>query len=308
MPAQADTVSILIAAFNAEATLARAVNSALTQACVIEVIVIDDASSDQTAEIADALARVDQRVRVLRQSVNAGPAAARNAGLSAASGAWIGVLDADDYFQPGRVAHLLDHADRADFLADNLLRTSDAASPAPAWRGSHPTARAINLIEFLESNLGIPGTPLDLGFVKPLMRRAFLEQHRLAYQDMRLGEDYELYARALILGARFLVSPSAGYVSVEREGSLSKVHSEADLRRLRDCDDQLAQLRPLTSSERRALKRHRTSVDNKLQWRLLILAVKMRAPVAALKTFHSPQAAVYLTAKLGEQAWVRLVK
>ncbi len=304
----APSVTILIAAYNAEATLSRAIASALAQPEIMQVIVIDDASSDASAAIAEAAAQSDARVLALKQAVNAGPAAARNKGLAAASGDWIGVLDADDYLQQGRVARLLAHAENADFIADVLLRVTDGdATPASAaW--SAEAAQSIDFIGFVESNLGLAGRPLDLGFVKPLMRRSFLEAHNLAYRDMRLGEDYELYARALALGARFLLTPAAGYVSVEREGSLSKKHSEHDLRQLRDCDDALARVRPLTPAEHRALRRHRASVDNRLQWRLLINAVKARDPIAAVKTFHTPAAALYLACRLAEQAWLRSAK
>lgn len=307
MQTQTDTsVAILIAAYNAEATLARAIGSALAEPEVAEVLVIDDASKDGTLKIATEAARGDARVRVLTQKVNAGPAAARNLGLAHAEAGWVGVLDSDDYFQAGRIARLLAFADSGDFIADALLRTTEEGPvEAVAWHADAGASRQIGFAEFVESNIGGAKRPLDLGFAKPLMRRAFLNDHHLAYRDMRLGEDYELYARALALGARFLLTPAAGYISVERQGSLSKAHSETDLLRLRDCDTALSQIRPLDAAERLAIQRHRHSIDNRLQWRLLINAVKSRDPLAALKTFHSPQAAVYLATRLGEQAWLR---
>ena len=128
----------------------------------------------------------------------------------------------------------------------------------------------------------------------------------MRYQiGLRLGEDYEFYARALGLGARFLAGGEAGYVSVERPGSLSKQHSPEDLRSLRDCDADLETLPSLSEVDRRALKRHWTSVDNRLQWRLLIEAVKRRDGPAMVRTFHTPQSALYLAARLAEQAWLR---
>src|SRR5688572_8809285 len=117
MPAATDT-AILIAAYNAEATLDRAIRSALDQPEVVEVCVIDDASRDGTLALARAWAARDSRVIALSSSVNAGPAAARNAGLAATTAPWVGILDADDYFLPGRIAAMLDHADDADFIAD----------------------------------------------------------------------------------------------------------------------------------------------------------------------------------------------
>jgi len=304
------STAILIAAYNASATLERAVRSALAQPEVARVVVIDDASTDRTLALAGGLAEQDPRLQVLRQEVNAGPAAARNAGLAVVREAWVGVLDADDYLLEGRVGRLLEMAGEADFAADVLLRSNgvDGVGEPADWMGESEAPRTISLAEFLEGNLGQAGRPLDLGFVKPLMRRAFLEAHALRYrQALRLGEDYELYARALALGARFVMTPATGYVSVERCDSLSKNHSELDLQRLRDCDDDLACIRPLTPAEAHALQRHRSSVDCRLQWRLLINAVKARDARAALATFHTPETSVYLTARLAEQAWLRSV-
>jgi succinoglycan biosynthesis protein ExoO len=69
----------------------------------VEVLVIDDASTDDTVAIATEIARQDGRVHVLRNRVNSGPAAARNKGLRQARGDWIALLDADDMLLPHRL-------------------------------------------------------------------------------------------------------------------------------------------------------------------------------------------------------------
>src|SRR5690606_25298737 len=203
----------------------------------------------------------EREPRVLYRTLpaNAGPGAARNAGIEATTAPWLAVLDADDYLLPGRLAALHAHAGEADFVADALVRAPEGATPAHPQSGLAPAP--LSFTEFVLGNLGALQGPLDLGFLKPLMRRAFLDAHALRYQPtMRLGEDFELYARALALGARFLVGGPAGYISVERAGSLSKAHSEADLQHLRDCGSAIADLGRLTDDERRALRRHWTSV------------------------------------------------
>jgi succinoglycan biosynthesis protein ExoU len=294
----------VIAAYNAEATLERAVLSALSQPDVAEVCVVDDCSNDGTRGIAEELAKRDARVIVRRAEHNAGPSAARNLAIAETSAPWIAILDADDYMLDGRLAALHRHVGDADFIADRLMRVSgDAAPPPPS---AELTPASLSFTHFVLGNLGARTGPLDLGYLKPMFRRAFIERHGLRYrEDMRLGEDYEFYARALALGARFLTCQPAGYVSIERGGSLSKAHSETDLQRLRDCDDAFASIRPLTPDEGRALKRHWNSVDCRLQWRRLISAVKNRDVGAALSTFRSPQAVAFLAACLGEQAWLR---
>lgn len=296
--------AVIIAAYNAAATLDRAIASALAQPETAEVCIVDDGSTDSTLALAQAWAARDARVIALSQS-NAGPGAARNAAIAATNAPWIAILDADDFLLPGRIGALHAHATEADFVADTLMRTPDGA-PAPARAAGFGGATGLTFEAFVLGNLGALKGLLDLGFLKPLMRRAFIAKHSMVYRpELRLGEDYEFYARALAHGARFVVGGEAGYISVERAGSLSKEHSPEDLRRLRDCDEGLAAISTLSQAERRALKRHWGSVDCRLQWRLLIDAVKRRDAGAAVATFHTPQAALYLAARLGEQVWVR---
>jgi glycosyltransferase involved in cell wall biosynthesis len=89
-------VSVIIAAFNAAAHIEETCRSALSQThTALEVIVVDDGSTDDTAAIVERIARTDPRVRLFRQ-VNRGVAAARNAAIAEAKGEFIAPLDADD--------------------------------------------------------------------------------------------------------------------------------------------------------------------------------------------------------------------
>lgn len=92
-------VSVIVPAYNAEATLADALRSALAQTYGnIEIIVVDDGSTDRTAEIAAGF----PGITLLRQA-NAGVAAARNAGIAVSRGAWLAPLDADDLWHPAKL-------------------------------------------------------------------------------------------------------------------------------------------------------------------------------------------------------------
>lgn len=92
--------SVIIPVFNREQFIERSIRSVLTQGCAdLEVICIDNGSTDRTAEIAEALAHGDSRLRLLRQE-NKGRCAARNRGLEEARGEWICFLDSDDFFHP----------------------------------------------------------------------------------------------------------------------------------------------------------------------------------------------------------------
>lgn len=117
---QSPTVSIVIAAHQAEDTIERSVRSVLGQTYgELEVVVVDDGSTDRTpqvvADLADRLP--DDRLIAVTLDENKGPSAARNRGLASARGRWIGFLDADDEFVPDFVERMLAAA-RADPAAD----------------------------------------------------------------------------------------------------------------------------------------------------------------------------------------------
>ena len=97
-------VSIIIPAYNREDFIERAVRSVLTQTMPdLEVIVVDDCSTDATHERAAGLAQADNRVRVFRQTSNKGAQAARNRGIREARGLYIAFLDSDDEWLPEKL-------------------------------------------------------------------------------------------------------------------------------------------------------------------------------------------------------------
>ncbi|MGH9173963.1 MAG: glycosyltransferase family 2 protein [Vicinamibacterales bacterium] len=96
-------VSVVIAAFNAQAFIEQTCVSVLEQTYPsLEVIVVDDGSTDNTSEVVSSLARSDPRLRLIRQQ-NLGVAVARNTGIQAASGEFIAPLDADDLWAPTKI-------------------------------------------------------------------------------------------------------------------------------------------------------------------------------------------------------------
>ena len=104
----APRISVLIGAHNHEHTLPRAVDSMLAQTVeALELIVIDDGSTDRSVEVAESLAAGDSRIRVLRMDENVGIARSLNAGLREARAPVVAVQDADDWSEPGRLERQL---------------------------------------------------------------------------------------------------------------------------------------------------------------------------------------------------------
>ena len=96
-------ITVVVPCFNAETTLARTLASVADQTYKnIEVLIVDDGSTDSSAEIAHGFVRVDSRMRLLSQP-NSGVAAARNLGIAAAEGEFIALIDADDLWQPEKL-------------------------------------------------------------------------------------------------------------------------------------------------------------------------------------------------------------
>ena len=106
-----DLISVIVPAYNIREYLPRCLDSLLTQTHrELEIIVVDDGSTDGTAAVADTYARKDSRIKVVHQK-NGGVTAARLRGVAVANGCWIGFADGDDYCEPGMYARLLENAD-----------------------------------------------------------------------------------------------------------------------------------------------------------------------------------------------------
>ena len=123
MPAR--TVSIVVPCYKGESYLAQALESCLNQTWPdLEIIVVDDASPDRCAEIADEFARRDPRVRVIRRPQNGGVSRAFNTGFDAAKGEYLTRLAQDDVFMPQAVAimaaHLAAHPETGLVYCDEL--------------------------------------------------------------------------------------------------------------------------------------------------------------------------------------------
>ena len=288
-------IAVITPAYNAAGTIARAVRSALALPEVAEVLVVDDASPDDTVRAAREAANGDPRLRVVIQAENRGPSAARNRAIAETSAPLIAILDADDFFIPGRFAPILATPDW-DLCADNIA----FVPPEEPFRFAHTAAENAEAItvqfeEFVLRNISTRKRNRgELGFLKPVMRRAFLERHRLKYcESCRLGEDFLLYVEALARGARFKILPHCGYGAVVRQESLSSRHATNDLKALIECEQALLRSVPLDAGQAKALNTHLLSVQRKLVHRQVLDTRKERGLVrGVLSAVQRPSAAL----------------
>jgi succinoglycan biosynthesis protein ExoO len=222
-----DSVSVIIAAYNCEAFLGRAIASAAGQSLSpLEILIVDDCSTDGTRDAVRAAMAADPRIKLIALPQNGGPSAARNAGIDAAQGQWIAILDADDAFAPDRLARLVPFgvATGADLVADDLAYY-DAAADRVTGRGFGATAdlpdAPITLRDYVAHNLAA-GTSFDWGLLKPVFRRSTLLRTNIRYKaGLRHGEDFQLVTELLLQGAAFRFLNEPLYLYTQRYGAAS---------------------------------------------------------------------------------------
>lgn len=221
-------VSVIMPTWNAEAFLTSTVESVLaSQNVELELIIVDDASSDGTFDLLKRLAKTDARIRIDRFKRNGGPSAARNRALQLASGRYIAVVDSDDRIASNRLKKLVDLADAtaSDIVVDNMLEF-DAAGERLGQTGflksrAFAKPRALTLTDYVRYNH--PMKPGDcLGYLKPLFRKETLNRLNTRYDEaLRNSEDYYLVAHLLAQGAVLTYTPYTGYFYRRAEGSTS---------------------------------------------------------------------------------------
>jgi succinoglycan biosynthesis protein ExoO len=221
-------VSIIVPAHNAAHFVGYAISSALSQTHKdIEIMVVDDGSTDDTSAVVEALQQTDPRIVLLKTPRALGPAGARNVALAHATGDWIALLDSDDEFVPDRLEKLLRIAEARglDALADGLelmdFDTRTRLGPAfdPAWLKEETP---ISLSYLLARDWPGKSRYRAFGLMKPIMKKAFLDRHKISYaEQFNLAEDLLLYCDLIISGARFGLTVEVMYKYYVRRSSIS---------------------------------------------------------------------------------------
>lgn len=185
----AKLVSVILPVYNAESTVEASVRSLLSQTWPhIEVIAVDDASTDASAAVLQEMARLDSRLRIVRSDRNRGAYPARNLGLSQAQGQYVTVADSDDWHHPEKIEQqvtcLMANPHLIATMSAGLRATEDLTPVARA----RPYYKQANLSSLMFPRLKIMET---LG----------------AWNAVRFGADTEFFNRlAMVYGADSLLT------------------------------------------------------------------------------------------------------
>lgn len=279
-------VTVVAANFNGEPHLVSALRSVLDQSLGdLELIVVDDASTDDSLRAIRRAVAGDPRVRLIVQERNGGPAAARNRALDVARGRWIAIFDCDDLMADDRLERLVERGeqDGADIVADNLMvfdaRGLGCAKPFLSLR-THLTPSWVSLADYIGAGRLYAHAP-SLGYLKPLIRARSLGA--LRYRDnLRVGEDYDLVLRLLLAGAAMRLEPLPLYRYRKHEGSLSHRLKREHILAMMAADGSLA---PEFARHDRSVQRQQAararSLERALVYDRIIGQLKARRPAPA---------------------------
>ncbi len=220
-------ISVIIPAYNMEATVTDAINSIIEQSYTHwELLVADDGSTDNTGVIVDAFAQKDPRIHSLHQP-NAGIGAARNTALQYAAGEWIAFLDADDLYLPDSFAQMIKASEGADLVACGTYVYH-----------AHKVCSPYSEVKVFE---GLPdGEDLDklwANCVYPvvwakLYRRSMIKEYFPT--DLNYGEDTLFNLRVFRKLRRIVVIPQVGYHYIRRRERLDRGMLEGARRQLNE--------------------------------------------------------------------------
>jgi glycosyltransferase involved in cell wall biosynthesis len=208
----AGAVSVVVIGYNDATHLPAAVASALAQGdAVREVIVVDDASTDDTPDVAAKLAAEESRVRVIRRATNSGGCGTpRNDGTDAAQAPWLMFLDSDDVLPPGAVDALLTAAlrDNADVAAGLCVRVELPEGRRRPWQPELYTTPGVH-----DGITDRPRTLWDTLSVNKLYRRDLLAGKHIRFPDGSAHyEDFVFTARLYAASPRITIITDTVYL------------------------------------------------------------------------------------------------
>lgn len=213
-------ISVIIPVFNAEKYLNQCIESVLNQTYKnIELLIVDDGSTDTSLSICETYKNNDARIRVIKNS-RGGVSKARNTALDIATGDYVGFVDSDDFIEPEMFEKLItlcemQKADMAicNFTSDeNFLEKTDIISSTPTLYESHKLVEQYWFTKKIDIH--------ELTLWHMLFRRNVI--HQLRFNEKLInGEDNLFVLNAMLNSNSIVLTDEQLYHYVKREGGLS---------------------------------------------------------------------------------------
>ena len=220
-------ISVIVPVYNTAPWLARCLDSICSQSYTnLEILCVNDGSTDNSAEILEVYAARDARIRVFTQE-NAGLSAARNIALEHATGEWVTGVDSDDYLFPDAYEKALFNANNEiDLIFYGVCCVSEGDNGLiPNSYFNLPPDGEYNMSPELASKLNVC-------FCGKLWRRTLIEDNKLRFPVGLVHEDEAMYYLSCPYIRKVAISSSCGYVYIQREGSITNDGAVGDLTRI----------------------------------------------------------------------------
>ena len=215
-------VTVIVPVFNTAPYLARCLQSLRDSTLrEIEIICVDDASTDESARIVEDFVRLDDRIRLIRHERNLGLGGARNTGIAAARAEYVGGVDSDDWVAPTMYERLLEATDggRADVVEGGYLRINSAGE---VFRRYKPKAK---IVENDQNQVNIfEVTPPS--FCTKLWRRALFVDNGIWFPEHTFYEDLATTPRLMAKAKLIHFIADTSYFYFKRDGSITFSASE----------------------------------------------------------------------------------
>lgn len=213
-------VSIIVPVYQAEKYLQKSVETIMQQTLEdIEIILIDDGSTDKSPAICDELAAKDGRIRVVHKK-NAGQSSARNVGIDMAKGKYIGFMDNDDFLYPEMCERLYENAEEqeADISACSYTTQDENGTVS---HNQHDGKKYIydnkqGVKEFLSRDI------VDIYVWTKIYRKDFLNKHQIRFEEGRSEEDWLFNHLAYFAATKSVMENIPVYLYIERKSSTSR--------------------------------------------------------------------------------------
>ena len=235
-------ISAVIPLYNAKDYVKLTVDSILSQTHKnIEVLIVDDCSTDDSLELCRELYGNDERVRIIQQPRNMGPGAARNTGIRSAAGEYVVLVDSDDELLPSALAE--NFAAVRKFSAD-IVHNTHFLLPLPDENGDIPLQLIDDGVKYFPLSSNVAGDDytevtllsddlasrledwkkrrINWSVCSKMFRRKFLIDNGICFSDMKLAEDMVFCFECLFKAKNYVIVPGGYYVYRIISSSLSR--------------------------------------------------------------------------------------
>ena len=213
-------ISVVIPMYNCKNTIERCVNSIICQTYEnIEIILVDDGSTDDTYIKCNEMKKKDERIKIIRKE-NGGVSSARNIGIKQARGIFITFIDADDYIRKDYISTLYNNMGDNDLVISNAIIIKNNSSKK---FNRLFMARCVNYkraVEMLLSDKFFQSTPWGKMYKTELAKRVKFDE------KMSIAEDHKFLIDYISISKKIKLIPFYGYIYVINENSLSRANEK----------------------------------------------------------------------------------